>query len=66
MDVTLRIKNLSIALEALSRISGYAASSLYSEIAEALMAELKKYKKENEEAKPTVRPTKPSTDDISF
>lgn len=62
MDVTLRIKNLSIALEALSHSHH---SAIGDRVYGLLMVEIKKLQKENEEAN-AVRPTEPSTDDIPF
>ncbi len=65
MDVTLRIKNLSIALEALSRIPG---STLFSyDIGKLLEEEIRQYKekKEKETQWPRQRPapTAPNLDD---
>ena len=76
MDATLRIKNLSIALEALSRISGYDTTLRSSEIQEILRQEIVNYQKEQEKetqwpnrpAKPTVYDKDPyaKDDDIPF
>lgn len=45
-DTTLRIKNLSIALEALSRINNEGSPNLYDAIAQALEKELGNLSKE--------------------
>ena len=66
-DATLRIKNLSIALEALSRISGYAATTLHSEIQEALMQELKAFREEKEkENQWPQRPARTATTNLDY
>ncbi len=67
-DPTLRIKNLSIALEALSHAGpGYSATSLHSEIQEALMAELKAFREEKEkENQWPQRPTQPINNEVDI
>ena len=66
VDATLRIKNLSIALEALSRITGYAATTLHTEIQEALMQELKAFREEKEKENqwPRQGPARTTTNNI--
>jgi hypothetical protein len=65
-DATLRIRNLSIALEALSRVNGHTATELVSGVQEALMAEIKAYREEKEKETQwphLARPAKPTPDD---
>jgi hypothetical protein len=64
-DASLRIKNLSISLEALSRINGYGASGLYVDIETLLGKEIKALKEEQEQplTAPPARPTIPNPDD---
>jgi hypothetical protein len=65
-DVTLRIKNLSISLEALSRINTEGSGSLYVEI-ETLLREAIKEAEEENKRPPPVRPTGTANDnDIPF
>jgi hypothetical protein len=66
-DASLRIKNLSISLEALSRINGYTATGLYVDIERLLGKEIKALKEEQEQplTAPPARPTT-SDDDIPF
>lgn len=60
-DATARIKNLSIALEALSRINNEGSPYLYDKIAAALEKEIKVYK---EQAKIyAAQSAEPSVDD---
>lgn len=63
-DVTLRIKNLSFSLEALSRINNEGSSSLYAEIETLLREEIKEAAKEQGPYKPTTATT--DDDDIPF
>ena len=65
-DATLRIKNLSIALEAISRV---AQCSYYKDVEDLLWDEIKEFKKEKEKENqwPQRGPTRTSTtntDDI--
>jgi len=68
MDATLRIKNLSIALEALSRIVGQQAH--FNDIENILNEEIRQYWRENEKETqwPHKAPAKPiiNEDDIPF
>lgn len=60
MDATARIKNLSIALEALSRI---AQCNYFYDVEHLLRDEVATYKKENQEASPPARPAATTFDD---
>ena len=63
-DVTLRIKNLSFALEALSRINNEGSPDLYDSIATCLKKEIEELiKEQNPLEKAPARPANPSTDD---
>jgi len=66
MDATLRIKNLSIALEALSRIPD--SGQFTYDIEKLLKVEIKVLQEENQKATEAVRPAKSTTDkdDIPF
>lgn len=67
VDATLRIKNLSIALEALSRINSYGASTSFYDVEKLLKVEIAELKKENERPIPSARPaTTTPDDDIPF
>lgn len=63
MDATLRIKNLSIALEAVSRIVGCTTAHLH--IENLLQEEIRKFREEQEKENqwPQRGPTKSTTDD---
>lgn len=62
-DATLRIKNLSIALEALSRINNEGSPDLYDRVEDLLKDQIK----EIETATPPARPaTTTFDDDIPF
>lgn len=63
MDATNRIKNLSIALEALSRVNTSGSSLLFERIEDCLKDEIKVQEKETLERLKSARPAKPSTDD---
>ena len=63
-DVTLRIKNLSISLEALSRINNEGSGSLYVAIETLLKGEIEEAHKEQNPLR-TV-PTTTDDDDIPF
>lgn len=63
-DATARIKNLSIALEALSRIGGsWSHIELFDGITKLLKTEIKTAEKENEEPPPPARPAIATPDD---
>jgi len=69
MDATIRIKNLSIALEALSRVPGVGECSTAIEV--LLQEEIRKFREEQEKENhwPLQRPARActtNTDDISF
>jgi hypothetical protein len=73
MDATLRIKNLSIALEALSRVNTDGSLYLYISVEMLLKKEIQEVEKETQwpqrgPAKPTVYDKDPyaKDDDISF
>jgi hypothetical protein len=72
MDATLRIKNLSIALEALSRINIPGSLGFYNEIETLLSKEIYEAKKETQWPNQTARPAMPvynkdyDPDDIPF
>ena len=66
IDVTIRIRNLSIALEAISRING--ATTAYLTIENLLLQEIKEFQKEKEKETqwpPRARPapTTPNPED---
>lgn len=61
MDATARIKNLSIALEALSRINHPAAASAFEAIEELLGKEIDQTKRENQWPH-SARPARTETD----
>lgn len=61
-DASLRIKNLSISLEALSRINNEGSPSLYDAIETLLKGEIQAMQKEQNPIKP-VRSTVPICDD---
>lgn len=65
-DVTLRIKNLSFSLEALSRINNEGSGSLYAEIETLLRKEIKEAAKEQGSYKPTARAITTDDDNIPF
>lgn len=60
-DATLRIKNLSIALEAVSHIA--LGGSVFHKIESLLRNEIEAYKKEQETANPPARPAATTFDD---
>ena len=62
-DVTLRIKNLSISLEALSRINHEGSSSLYNAVDTLLVHEIDEAIKEQKPDPNTARSASPSLDD---
>lgn len=65
-DASLRIKNLSISLEALSRINTRNSQSLYLEIEALLTTEIEEVQKENaQRSAPPAKPTTPD-DNIPF
>jgi hypothetical protein len=61
-DASLRIKNLSISLEALSRINNEGSGGLYNRIRQALYKEIQAMQEEQNPIKP-VRSTVPICDD---
>lgn len=64
MDATARIKNLSFALEALSRIGGsWNHIELFDNVTKLLKAEIKIAEKENEEPLPPAQPAATTSDD---
>lgn len=65
-DVTLRIKNLSISLEALSRINREGSSGLYIAIETLLNEELNEAYKENNPPRTTHTTATTTDDDIPF
>ena len=66
VDGTTRIKNLSIALEALSRFQTSGYPNPFERVQELLEKEISTFEKENQAHKPAPTPTEPSTDDIPF
>ena len=67
-DASLRIKNLSISLEALSRIHDLGYPSLHTKVETLLRNEIEEYEKEQARRTeilpaPPARPTIPDTDD---
>jgi len=58
-DVTLRIKNLSIALEAISHINNEGSANLYTYLEAALQEEIQTHTKEMHEREPTSTSTDP-------
>ncbi len=62
-DATARIKNLSIALEALSRINSTGKWDPFEDVRDLLKTEIIQFEKEQEVAIPPARPAKPTLDD---
>lgn len=63
-DATTRVKNLSIALEALSRINNEGSPQLYDSIETALNNEIEAlWKEQAKTAMPPARPAIPTPDD---
>jgi hypothetical protein len=65
-DATLRIKNLSISLEALSRINNEGSGDLYVAIETLLKGEIDEAHKEQNPLKKVYATTTTSDDDIPF
>jgi hypothetical protein len=66
-DASLRIKNLSISLEALSRINNEGSGGLYNWISQALYKELDELEKEQKpDPKPALSAALIPDDDIPF
>jgi hypothetical protein len=64
VDATARIKNLSFALEALSRIGGsWSHIELFDSVTKLLKTEITAEEKENERPISPARPAKPTIDD---
>ncbi len=62
IDVTARIRNLSIALKALSRVNPCGKWDPCKDVRDLLREEIMQFEKENQKA-PSARPAKSTTDD---